>query len=70
MGNFISNNSLNSDTTIKEDLLLENESLKIQVGSLKNIIKKDTDKINNLKDQVSFLEKNLKDNDCLICKFL
>ena len=69
MGNIISDTSLMADKQKISELTFDNEALKKQVNSLKQIIQKEGKIIGKLENELKELKKKEENNDCVICSY-
>ena len=69
MGNFISSVDLMADKQKISELEFDNEALKKQVNSLKQIIQKEGKIIEKLENEIKELSCK-KEKDCVICHYL
>ena len=72
MGNIISDTSLMADKQKINELTFDNEALKKQVNSLKQVIQKEGKIIGKLEHELKELKKlkeEEKNNDCVICNY-
>ena len=69
MGNIISDMSLMADKQKISELTFDNEALRKQVNSLKQIIQKEGKIIADLEKELKDLKEKEESNDCVICNY-